>query len=429
MRRASSSVTEGTARVEIASIAAGGDGVGRLAGMVVFVPRTAPGDTAEVRLRGTRRFARGTLDRLAVASPQRVDPPCPHYVIDRCGGCQLQHLAYEAQLAAKGGIIADSLTRIGRRATAAPPVEPSDAQWRYRRKLTLHLRRNAEAQATRTASAPGGWIAGLHPYDDATAVFDLRDCPITDERVMAVWAQLRAAFPLLPRVAALRVSVQLVPDGASVVVAGGSAWGFSDRFFAEVPLVTELWWKPEDERPRRVASRRGEAHAGASFTQVNARVAARLHAHVLERARAGDPRRVVDAYAGTGATAIPLAQDGRIVTAIEWDHDAVERLRERLPAPSSAIAGRVEDHLDRTLPADVVLLNPPRTGVDARVATLLADAEVRPRCILYVSCDPATLARDLARLPGYRIAGVRAYDMFPQTAHVETVCELVPEAA
>lgn len=414
-------MTDSTARVEISGIAAGGDGVGRAAGMVVFVPRSAPGDVAMVALQGKKRFARGTIVSLEHASPQRVVPPCEHYVADRCGGCQLQHLSYDAQLRAKGGIIADSLGRIGKREVAAPEVEASDAQWRYRRKLTLHLRRDRDA--------PGGFIAGLHPYDDAAAVFDLRDCPITDERVMAVWRELRPAFELLPRERALRVSVQLVPEGASVVVSGGSSWAFSDRFFAAVPSVTELWWKPDDQRPRRIASRRGVPGAGASFAQVNARVAARLQAHVLERARGVNPRRVVDAYAGTGATAIPLATGGITVTAIEWDHDAVASLRERLPAPSSAIAGRVEEHLDRALPADVVLLNPPRTGVDARVTELLESAEPRPRRILYVSCDPATLARDLARLPGYRLTGVRAYDMFPQTAHVETVCELAPEDA
>ena len=411
-------MTVATTRLEIASIAAGGDGVGRTNGMVVFVPRTAPGDVAQVVLRGTGRFARGTLDALDVASPQRVEPACPHYLGDRCGGCQLQHLAYDAQLAAKSGIITDSLTRIGKRTVAAPAVEPSDAQWRYRGKLTLHLRRTAE-----------GWIAGLHPYDDAAAVFDLRDCPITDTRVMAAWAELRPVFDLLPRVRALRASVQLVPDGASVVVSGGTTWSLSDRFFAAAPSVTELWWKPDDERPRRVASRRGPAHAGASFAQINARVAARLQAHVLDRVRSVDPRRIVDAYAGTGATAIPLADEGRMVTAIEWDHDAVDRLRERLTAPSSAIAGRVEEHLDRVLPADAVLLNPPRTGLDARVTALLEGVSTRPRIVVYVSCDPGTLGRDLARLPGYRLAGIRAYDMFPQTAHVETVCELVPEVA
>jgi 23S rRNA (uracil1939-C5)-methyltransferase len=411
-------MSETVALVEIASVAAGGDGVGRTGGMVVFVPRTAPGDVARVRLTPGRRFARGVLDSLEVASPVRIDPPCAHYAADRCGGCQIQHMSYDAQLAAKGQIIGDALRRIGRRDVADPVVEPSDAQWRYRRKLTLHLRRIGGAR-----------VAGLHPYDDPAAVFDLRDCPITDERVIAVWAELRLAFDLLPAEPALRVAVRLVEGGAAVVVEGGTVWRSPERFFERAPSLAELWWKPEHGRARMLASRALRAQSGASFVQVNAHVAARLQAHVLERARSHHPARVVDAYAGTGATAIPLADEGREVVAIELDRGAVESLRDRLPAPSSAIAGRVEEHLAAVLPADVVLLNPPRAGVDARVTEALQNVSRPPRAILYVSCDPATLARDLARLARYRLASVRAYDMFPQTAHVETVCELVPEAA
>lgn len=411
-------MSEMVARVEIASVAAGGDGVGRTEGMVVFVPRTAPGDAARVRLNPGRRFARGVLEDLEIASPLRIDPPCEHYTVDRCGGCQLQHVGYDAQLAAKGHIIGDALRRIGKRDVADPVVAPSDAQWRYRRKLTLHVRR----QGAR-------WIAGLHPYDDPAAVFDLRDCPITDEAVLAVWTELRGAFDLLPSEPALRVAVRLLDGGAAVVVEGGTTWRSADTFFERVSSVTELWWRPEHGRARLLARRAERSQSGASFVQVNAGVAARLQEHVLERARSYAPRRVVDAYAGTGATAIPLANDGREVVAIELDRDAVERLRERLQAPSTAVAGRVEAHLAAILPADVVLLNPPRTGVDAAVTEALQRVTRAPRAILYVSCDPATLARDLGRLSRYRLADVRAYDMFPQTAHVETVCELIPEAA
>jgi 23S rRNA (uracil1939-C5)-methyltransferase len=338
-------------------------------------------------------------------------------VIDRCGGCQLQHLSYDAQLATKRTIIGDALRRIGKRQVDDPDVVASVAQWRYRRKLTLHLRR-----------AGSGWIAGLHPYDDPVGVFDLRDCPITAEGVLAVWSELRPLFPLLPNERALRVAVRLLEGGASVVVEGGRTWAQSDRFFAQASSVTELWWRPEQGRARRLAARRGAA-AGASFVQVNARVAAALRAHVLERVRAHDPARVVDAYAGMGDTAVPLAAEGRQVTAIELDAEAVAHFRDRLPPPSTSVAGRVEDHLADALPADVVLLNPPRAGVDARVTGALTAVARPPRAIVYVSCDPATLARDVARLPAYRVASLRAYDMFPQTAHVETVCELVPEVA
>lgn len=411
-------MSDALTRVEITGIAAGGDGVGRADGMVVFVPRTAVGDTALVTLARSKRFARGRLASLEVASPDRVEPSCPHYTKNRCGGCQVQHLSYDAQLRAKGTIIGDAIRRIGRRDLGDVHVAASDAQWRYRRKLTLHLRRAGER-----------WIAGLHPYDAPATVFDLVDCPITDERVIGVWRELRGAFGLLPHEPALRVAVRLLPGGAAVVVEGGSAWPNAERCFAAVPSMLELWWKPDHGRMRRLAARSAESHAGASFAQVNARVAARLQAHVLERVRSYAPSRVVDAYAGAGGVSVALAADGVEVVAMELDAEAVARFTDRLHPPSRAIVGRVEDHLAASLPADVVLLNPPRAGVDARVADALQTVSTAPRAVLYVSCDPATLARDLARMPRFRVAAVRAYDMFPQTAHVETVCELVPEVA
>ena len=411
-------MTEVLSRVPITGIAAGGDGVGRTDGMVVFVPRTALGDVALVRLSAGRRFARGRLESLEHASDDRVVPPCVHYTRDRCGGCQIQHLAYDAQLRTKGVIIGDAMRRIGKRKADDPVVQPSDAQWRYRRKLTLHLRRDGEA-----------WVAGLHPYDDPDAVFDLHDCPITAREVLAVWAELRPSFDVLPDARTLRVAVRLIGNGASVVVEGGRTWRSFDRFFAQSPSIQELWWRPDHGPMRRVDSRAAADAAGASFVQVNERVATSLRTHLLERVRTYSPSRIVDAYAGMGDTAVPLAHEGRTVVAIELDAVAVARFGDLLHPPSRAIVGRVEDHLAAALPADVVLLNPPRAGVDARVTAALQQVQHAPRAILYVSCDPATLARDVARMPRYRVALLRAYDMFPQTAHVETVCELVPEAA
>jgi 23S rRNA (uracil1939-C5)-methyltransferase len=411
-------VSDSTARIAIESIAAGGDGVGRSDGLAVFVPRTAPGDVAVVQMTRSRRFARGLLVSLEAASESRVEPPCPHYTIDRCGGCQIQHLSYGAQLRAKSGIVGEALRRIGRRAVENPDVEPSDGEWRYRRKLTLHLRRTG-----------GRWIAGLHPYDDPDAVFDLHDCPITDRQVLTVWAELRNAFDALPRERTLRVAVRLLDEGAAVIVEGGRTWREPERVLAIAPSVTELWWKPEAGRTRLLAQRGAQSGGGASFAQVNAAVAQRLQGHVLALVRAHHPARVIDAYAGQGATTLPLAADGREVVAIELDSDAAARLRSRLRPPSTAIAGRVEDHLAPALPADVVLLNPPRGGLDARVTMALQEVARGPSALVYTSCDPATLGRDLARLTRFRLASVRSYDMFPQTAHVETVCELVPEAA
>ncbi len=407
------------AEMTIESIAAGGDGIGRANGVVVFVPRTAPGDRVRVRLDVRRRFARGVLDQLLEPAPERVDPLCYHYRIDRCGGCQIQHLRYEAQLAAKQAIIRDALTRIGKRAVDAPEIVPSERQWRYRRKLTLTMRRQAG----------GEWTIGLRPYDDPAGLFQLADCPITDERVLNVWRQVMEARPHFPPGDELRASVRLLAEGASIVMEGANAWPARTAFFAAVPGATALWWKPA-HRPRTLVAQRGggTSVASASFEQVNEATGAALHRYVLERARSHRANAVVDAYAGSGATAIPLARDGARVTAIEADRDAAAQCAAGLPTGSRVVAARVEDALADLLPADVVLVNPPRTGLHERVSEALQSSADSPRAIIYVSCDPATLARDLARMPRFRIASLRAFDMFPQTAHVETVCELVPEA-
>src|SRR5882672_5170781 len=117
--------------VAIESIAAGGDGVGRTNGLVVFVPRAAPGDVVTAQISGKGHFARGMLRSIVTPSSARIEPPCPHYTRDKCGGCQLQHITYEAQLAAKQMIIRDSLQRIGKRDVDPPPIERSPKEWRY----------------------------------------------------------------------------------------------------------------------------------------------------------------------------------------------------------------------------------------------------------------------------------------------------------
>ena len=405
------------AQVRIDSIAAGGDGVGRSAGMVVFVPRAAPGDLLDVRISGKKTFGRGAIVRIQDPSPDRVDPPCPHYTVDRCGGCQIQHLSYPAQISAKSGIIRDGLTRIGKREASAPHVEPSPAAWRYRAKLTLAIRRNGASRRI-----------GLHPYDDPDAVFQLGDCPITDERVVSVWRSIFASASLLPENAD-RGAVRILENGgASVVIEGDSRWPGAQQLLDAIPEIETLWWKPENQARRIVAHRRAD-RGSASFVQVNPQMAAVLRQHVLEKVRSHAPTTLVDGYAGSGATAIPLAKEGISVTAIELDADAAAACAAALPASSRSLAGRVEDLLPGALPADLVLLNPPRTGLADAIPAQLESTSTRPKAVIYVSCNPATLGRDLARMPSYRIASVRGFDMFPQTAHVETVCELIPEAA
>jgi 23S rRNA (uracil1939-C5)-methyltransferase len=403
--------------LEVQSIAAGGDGVGRTSGLVVFVPRTAPGDLARVRIESAKRFAHGQLDAVLRASADRVEPPCQHYTADRCGGCQLQHIRYAAQLEAKRGIVGDALTRIAKRAVDVPSTRASQREWRYRNKLTLAMRR-----------AGSEWTMGLHPYDDPVAVFQLVDCPITEERVVAVWREIIAASRHLPPAAELRGTVRLAGEDIVVMLRGGKLWSQWEKFFAAVPAASALWWAPEQQSARLIAERR-HAPAGASFGQVNEVVARDLRQLVVERVTAHSPSTVIDAYAGTGETATALASLGIRVTAIEVDREAAGFCAARLPAGSRSLVGRVENLIVRALPADVVILNPPRAGLDARVTAALESQQTPPRAIVYVSCDPATLARDLARMPRYRIASIETFDMFPQTAHVETVCELLPVAA
>jgi 23S rRNA (uracil1939-C5)-methyltransferase len=402
--------------VAIDSIAAGGDGVGRTNGLVVFVPRTAPGDIVTAQTSGRGHFARGALRSIVTPSSVRIDPPCPHYTRDKCGGCQIQHMTYDSQLVAKQIVVRDSLQRIGKRNVDAPAIERSPKEWRYRTKLTLAIRRRGAR-----------WIAGLHPYDDPVRVFPLADCPITDSRVVGAWREVMEADAYFPDAKELRGSVRITTGGPTFVMIGGQSWAASDQFAAAVPSLSAVWWEPAEDRPRRLLyDRRHDRAPSAAFAQVNAEMADVLREYVLERARSYAPAIAVDAYSGAGHTAIALSAEGVSVTAIELDQDASEWSALKLSGPSRAIQGRVEEELPTALPADLVILNPPRAGVDARVTAALEAEAMRLKGIIYISCNPATLARDLSRLPSYRIESVHAFDMFPQTAHVETVCELRP---
>jgi 23S rRNA (uracil1939-C5)-methyltransferase len=301
-------------------------------------------------------------------------------------------------------------------------VRGAGEPWRYRRKLTLALRWTG-----------AGWRAGLHRAGAPDDVFALDDCLITDARVVAGFHGLLAqGGKFLPRVPALRVSLRLAGDELLLVVEGAERWPAAREFADALTDVAATWWVNEAGERRLVRDRRSTAAPGASFVQVNAAVAEAMAAHVLSVVTSHAPRTVVDGYAGTGDAAVALAALGVAVTAIELDGDASAFCASRLVVTggsSRAVAAAVEQALPSALPADVVLLNPPRAGVTPEVTALLAASEPKPRAIVYVSCDPATLARDVARLPGWMVRSLTCFDMFPQTAHVETVCELVPEAA
>lgn len=414
------------ARVAIDSIAAGGDGVGRLDGLAVFIPRSAPGDIVEASVTKQKRFARGRIASIEQSSPMRVTPLCRHYNGNDCGGCQLQHISVEAQLEAKAIIVRDALSRIGKRIVPLPKIERSPKVWDYRQKLTLTLLRN---------SASHEWTGGLHPLGNSEVVFELEECRISEPALVAMWHEVRAASRFLPNANELRLTLRSVADSSDValVIAGGSDWPDRTTFVRRLKNLAALWWIP-DEGPRvELKSPNAEAAAtAAGFVQVNRSLATAMHNHVLAQVEAFAPRRVVDAYAGTGALAIALAEHGVHVTAIEWDESAVAFMQRTLPvgciAMASSVEGVIEEVLSATDAFDVVVVNPPRDGLDARIATALDNrSESALRSIVYVSCDPATLARDLSRLPRWRIQALRCFDMFPQTAHVETVCVLVPE--
>ena len=412
----------------IEAIAAGGDGVGRIDGLAAFIPRTAPGDVVEASLVSHGRFARGHITRVLTPSPSRVTPLCVHYTGDDCGGCQLQHLSEHAQLDAKARIVRDTLARIGKRDVELPTVERSPKAWDYRQKLTLTLVRN---------SATRQWIGGLHPLGQADSVFALEECRITDPALVAAWHAVRTAMAWLPDGPSLRITFRLVPDTdrVALTVAGGTSWKEWKTFAGRINMLGALWWiSSANERSELVAPQSSFQNTAVNFVQVNAAMAQVMHQRVFDAVMEFAPKHVVDAYAGTGELSLALTVRGVSVSAIEWDHAAVALLRAELPEGSAALAAPVEEMIERAMydprRPDVVVLNPPRVGVDAFVtSTLEVQAKEGLRAIVYVSCDPATLARDLKRLPSWRIQSLRCFDMFPQTAHVETVCVLIPEGA
>jgi 23S rRNA (uracil1939-C5)-methyltransferase len=401
--------------VAIERIASGGEGVGRLGdGRAVFVPRTAPGDRAELRdVKLHRRFARARIARLVEASAERVEPRCPHYVRDDCGGCQLQHMAAPAQRAARSRIAGDALRRLAKLQVADPEVEPAPSDWEYRTKLTLH-------------AEDGGRRVGLHPYDRPDRVFELDWCHITAAPLNRLWRAARAARDLLPGNLAQLVLRLDRAGGRHLVVRAPAepAWSEGPRLhraMRERGVEATVWWEPEGGAARAVAGA-GEAFPATVFEQVHPAMGDRVRACAIAELGDAHGRTVWDLYAGIGETTAALAAAGARVESVESDAKAVALAERRGPA-ARRIAARAEDAVRKLTRPDLVITNPPRVGMDERITAALV--EQAPERIVYVSCDPATLARDLVRLaPRFRLASVRAFDLFPETAHVESVARL-----
>jgi 23S rRNA (uracil1939-C5)-methyltransferase len=415
-------------RLRIDSIAAGGAGVGRMSdGRVLFVHRTAPGEEIEARIvERKQRWARGELLRVIEPAPSRRVAPCPFY--ERCGGCTLEHLTYDAQLAAKARIVADAMSRIGHIDIAAPDVVASPAEFRYRNRVSFTLVRHGGNRV----------VAGFHELQQPDNILDIDEGCLLPEQVLAdTWAALRTMWGRnahrLPSGPRLRVTLRAVASGrTSLLVQGGYGDGRADELILMVPALTAVWHQPRPEAaPVLLAgdaqldeswSDEDLALGGAVFLQVNRAAAALLEEYVL--ACAGDVagRTIVDAYCGVGMHARRLLRLGARVTGIELDSLAVAEARRAAPE-ATFVEAKVEDALPAALPADLVVLNPPRAGIAKEAADALL--ALPPRRIIYISCDPATLARDIARLaPGFTLQTVRCFDLFPQTAHVETVVEM-----
>jgi len=419
------------ATVQIRALSSDGSGVGNLAdGRVVFVPRTAPGDEIRVRITNRKpRWAKGQLRDLLVPSPDRVSPSCPYY--EECGGCTLQHIAYTQQLHWKGDTVREAFKRISHLDITLPGVVPSPNERNYRSRVTFTLVR----------LTGGRVVAGFHHLEVPHRIVDVEEgCILPEPALASVWTGLRRAWGegarRLPAGRKLRLTLRAVEEGVILVVEGGRGPGRPDILLREVEGLVAVWAVGPRGRGKLLAgltpvhdTRLGETvrTGPTTFLQVNRVASEALHRWVVEQGRVGPGEKVVDAYCGVGLYGRDLARLGAHVLGIERDSETVRAASRDSPERFTVWAGAVEDRMAEALPADLVVLNPPRIGVDAKVAETLLVAG--PPRLIYVSCAPATLARDVGRLSSsYEVVDVRAFDLFPQTAHVEVVVVLVRTA-
>jgi 23S rRNA (uracil1939-C5)-methyltransferase len=384
--------TDRNFEVEIERILPGGLGLAHADGKTVFVSLAAPGDRVRVcveREQGNVLFA--SIQEILTPSPVRIEPPCPYF--GRCGGCDFQQLTYEAQLAAKSEMIRDCLRRIARLENVPEiVVTPSPNEWRYRIR--------AMWQIDRGERRIGYYERG------SRRVCDVVDCAVLRPELQAKLEEVRATewaeFP---------TDLKHLD-----VVAGEEGVSFAPAFanFETLPLSLSI---------------RGETYRynAEGFFQINPSLLGPLIEFALGDA-SGES--ALDLYSGVGLFTLPLSRQFQRVTAVESNPVAVRFARRNLQGAglnnARVIAAGVTEWF-RSAPlreVKFVLLDPPRAGAESAVIKGILD--LRPPQISYVSCDPATLARDLRKLVagGYTINSVRGFDLFPQTHHVETVVRL-----
>ncbi|MFA5516293.1 MAG: 23S rRNA (uracil(1939)-C(5))-methyltransferase RlmD [Desulfuromonadales bacterium] len=416
----------------VETLAFGGKGVARHQGKAIFIPLTAPGDHIRCRVvQDKGRYAEAELIELLDPAPQRREPPCPVFGV--CGGCQWQHLPYAEQGRWKETILGDLLRRQG--GIAAPPVlplVPAPAEWHYRSRVQFKCRQ------TEAGFVMGFYRRGSH------YVIDVAHCPITDERLNGALSLFRQWLPAAPAPACIpQVDLAVGDDGAIRAVvhcigkdAGAlSAWLRPLAQRAGIALFLQQGRKETltpvcgaaeldivvDEPPLSLA------YGPGGFAQVNLEQNRRMVQAVVEAADLTGRERVLDLYCGMGNFSLPLARRARQVIGVEDYAPAIDQARLNArrhgienarfeAAPAEMAAAR----LAGGDPVDLVLLDPPRGGAFPLIKEL---SRLLPRRILYVSCDPATLARDLKPLlhGGYLLRWSRPFDLFPQTGHIESI--------
>lgn len=441
----------------IESLAGGGEAIARVDGYTIFVPYAVPGDRLRARVISAKPgYGRALIEEVLAPGPSRVVPKCP--VFARCGGCQWQGLDYPGQVDWKTRLVAESLQRFGGLDPAGilEPTLASPEPWNYRNKVhwavykdgpkwTIGLyevrsHKIVDAETCGIQSPRINAMLGVvrvllaefdfQPYDEAKGRGWLRSVFAkaghnTGETMLGLVTRT-AEFPQADRF--IEAVKQRLPDLTTLVqnvhpAAGNKLLGDETRVLFGPGVIREHVGPLEFEISAR------------SFFQVNSATIDLLYDQAAKAARAEEGPRVVDAYSGTGSIALYMAARGaKEVVGIEIVTPAVEdakksAVRNGLADKTRFVAGAVEDQLPRLvkegLEADVVVLDPPRKGCEHSVLETVAAMKV-PR-VVYVSCDPTTLARDLRILEamGYRTEKVQPVDMFPQTAHVENVATLV----
>jgi len=422
--------------IKIEKLIYGGEGLAHHNGATVFVPFVLPGERVRAApVEEKKKFIRARAEELLEPSPARVAPPCPHYTI--CGGCDYQHIPYEAQLTYKTEILRETLRRLGRIEWPGTITTHASPPWGYRNRAQWKVR-PLEADGTdseRTKLGIGYFRA------NSTALCAVEDCSILSPLLLRTLLSLREALAAgaLPR--QLREIEAFGDTADSKLLLTATFAGFpsrigevAEKFRAIIPEIESvLLHDPSHERMDLSGPGFITYHAGGigyrvghfSFFQVNKFLVEELAREVVDREEPG--KLALDLFAGVGLFSAPLAERFEHVISVEANPAAAHDLEANVAGIRSVEVrtSEVGRFLDRCKEKpDLVVLDPPRTGMEATALAKLA--RLSPSRITYVSCEPPTLARDLAVLleKGYDISEVHLFDLFPQTFHMEAVVRL-----